>query len=222
MTRGSETDDDDRVLLIAWRQGDNLAGNRLLERHFGTVVRFLRAAYRLQRAELSELVQRTMLACVESKARIPDEVPFRVYLLGIARRLVADTLREGYRAEARARIVGPELSIASPSQIAAAREQERLLLRALQRLTSELQVVVLLFYWEQLTCGEIATICDLATGTVKSRLRRAKEQLLLEMRALTPDEALYRSTAHGLQRWALSLRAHLETYEAHAAEPKVP
>lgn len=203
-------DPDDRELLAAWRAGDDQAGNRLLERHFGTVVRFLRAGYALQKSELSELVQRTMVACVESKERIPEGVSFRAYLLGIARRQMANAHREVYRAEARARIVGPEASVVSPSNVAAAREEERLLLTGLRALERDLQVVILLFYWEQLTTAEIGVVCELPPGTVKSRLRRAREQLLEKMRTLTLDDALYQSTVHGLERWAISLRDKID------------
>lgn len=203
-------DQDDRRLLDDWRAGDDQAGNKLLERHFGTVVRFLRAGFGLTKTELSELVQRTMVACVESKERIPEGVSFRAYLLGIARRQMANAHREVYRAEARARIKGPEASVVSPSTVAAAREEERLLLTALRMLERDLQVVVLLFYWEQLSTIEIGAVCDLPTGTVKSRLRRAREQLLHQMRTLTPDDALYQSTVHGLERWAISLRDKID------------
>ncbi|MGH1346331.1 MAG: RNA polymerase sigma factor [Nannocystales bacterium] len=207
MTVDSTTD---RALLEAWRGGDEAAGNTLLERHFGTVLRFLRASANLGRPELTEMVQRTMVACVESRERIPDEVSFRAYLLGIARRQLSNAYREAHRAEARAKIIGPQASLISPSAVVAARQEEQLLLRALQRIPSELQVVILLFYWEQLTTPEIAAVCELPTGTVKSRLRRAREQLEREMRALTEDVTLYNSTVRDFEKWALSLRKRID------------
>lgn len=203
----SDEDDFDRALLQAWREGDENAGNKLLERHFGTLLRFLRAGHSFPRSEIAELVQRSMVACVESRERIPDGVSFRAYLLGIARRLVADTYRTEYRERAREVKPWPGPSIASPSQIVAAREEERLLLRSLESLPRELQIVIQLHYWEQMSTEEIASVCEIPSGTVKSRLRRARERLLEAMRTLATDTALFESTAHGLDRWAAALRA---------------
>lgn len=202
----SDEDADDRKLLEAWRKGDDASGNALLERHFGTLLRFLRAGHAFERAEVTELVQRCMVACVESRERVPDDVSFRAYLLGIARRLVADTYRAGHRARARDAKAWPEPSVRSPSQVVAARQEERLLLRGLQQLPRELQVVIQLHYWERMRVGEIARVCDIPDGTVKSRLRRAREQLEAAMRTLTADDALLHSTTHGLERWAAALR----------------
>jgi RNA polymerase sigma factor (sigma-70 family) len=203
----SEADELDRALLERWRSADDAAGNALLERHFGTLVRFLRAGHSFSRSEITELVQRCMVACVESRERIPQGVSFRAYLLGIARRLVADTYRADHRRRARDAKPWPQPSIASPSKIVAAREEERLLLRSLQQLPRDLQVVIQLHYWEQMNVEDIASVCEIPAGTVKSRLRRARERLLEEMRTLATDPALLKSTAHGLDRWASALRA---------------
>ena len=43
----------DRELLEAWRAGDETAGNALLERHFATLLRFLRAGHTFVRAPMS-------------------------------------------------------------------------------------------------------------------------------------------------------------------------
>jgi hypothetical protein len=60
----------DLALLEAWRGGDDVAGNRLVRRHFSTISRFFRNKVPDQRADL---MQRTFLACVESrKAPLSD------------------------------------------------------------------------------------------------------------------------------------------------------
>ena len=48
---------------------------------------------------------------------------------------------------------------------------------ALRRLPVDLQLVVELHYWEDHSTAEIAALLELAQGTVKSRLRRAREAL---------------------------------------------
>ena len=202
----TEEDALDRRLLEAWRAGDDAAGNSLLERHFSTLLRFLRAGHSFDRSTVTELVQRSMVACVESRERVPDDVTFRAYLLGIARRLVADTYRADFRQQARDAKAWVQPSVHSPSQVVAAREEERLLLRALRKLPRDLQVVIQLHYWEQMTTEEISAVCEIPAGTVKSRLRRAREQLSDAMQSMTTDNALFESTIHGLERWAAALR----------------
>lgn len=203
----TESDELDRSLLEGWRAGDEDSGNTLLERHFGTLLRFFRAGHSFSRSEITELVQRCLVACVESRERIPEGVSFRAYLLGIARRLVADTYRADHRRRTREAKPWPEPSIASPSQVVAAREEERLLLRSLQQLPRDLQVVIQLHYWEQMNVDDIAAVCEIPPGTVKSRLRRARERLLEVMRTLATDRAVFESTVHGLDRWASALKA---------------
>lgn len=63
---------------------------------------------------------------------------------------------------------------------------------ALDRLSEEARVVVLLFYYEELSYKEIASEINVPIGTVMSRLARAKQRLralLKEMDGDTADQA---------------------------------
>jgi len=203
------SDPDDAELLAAWRGGDLQRGNALLERHFSMLLRFLRAGQRFDAATEADLVQRVMMAAVESRATIPEGVRFRAWLLGVARRVLADALRQGYRAQARAAKAWPQSSMASPSTVVAAREEEQLLLGALRELPRDLQVVIGLHYWEELTVREMASVLDLPGGTVKSRLRRAREALAEGIATASAPQHLRHSTLHGLDRWASAVRARV-------------
>ena len=46
----------------------------------------------------------------------------------------------------------------------------------LRSIALELQIVLELHYWEQCSVAEIAAALELPEGTVKSRLRRGREQ----------------------------------------------
>jgi RNA polymerase sigma-70 factor (ECF subfamily) len=72
----------DRELLDAWREGDKDAARQLLDRHYGPLDRFFRNKVG---AEAADLVQRTMLVCVESRDRFRGEASFRTDLFAIAR-----------------------------------------------------------------------------------------------------------------------------------------
>ncbi len=65
----------------------------------------------------------------------------------------------------------------SPEQAAAGAELEALVGEALRRLDPEDRVLVTLTYQDGLSNSEVADAMDLPVGTVKTRLRRARERL---------------------------------------------
>jgi RNA polymerase sigma factor (sigma-70 family) len=73
---------DDFDLLDAWRGGDLQAGSQLFDRHFESIHRFLRNKVG---DDTDEVMQRTLLACVETRDRFRGASSFRTYLFGVAR-----------------------------------------------------------------------------------------------------------------------------------------
>lgn len=212
------SDPNDFELLTAWRAGDERAGNELVRRHFTTLYRFFRNKVD---DNIGDLMQRTFLACVESRDRVPDEVSFRAYLLGIARNKLLHHFRKRHREDRalRREELTPPDAPGSPSRAVAIKQEQRLLLRAMRALPLDLQIAIELFYWEELKISEIARVLEVPEGTVKSRLSRSKTLLrsLIMEAALTED--LRRSTVDNLEAWARSLRAVTEAEaEARAGE----
>ena len=82
----------DFELLDAWRAGDRDAGNELFLRHFESVCRFFRNKVR---DGVEDLIQRTFLACVESRERFRKEATFRTYLFTVARNELFAHFRRG-------------------------------------------------------------------------------------------------------------------------------
>jgi RNA polymerase sigma-70 factor (ECF subfamily) len=192
-----------RAALVAWRAGDAAAGDALLQAHFPSLARLFGARMPDRAADL---IQRTMLACIESQVRIPDAVPFRAYLLGIAHRILVGEYRSVDR-HSRLRELDEydALVRTSPSEAVARRQQQRVLLAALRELPLDLQLPIELHYWEELSMEEVAAVLDVPLGTAKSRLRRAKELLAQGMErsgGVTIDHGDLAGWAHEL-RWFL-------------------
>jgi RNA polymerase sigma-70 factor (ECF subfamily) len=195
---------DDRELLEAWQGGDKNAGEHLLERHFDSLFRFFRGRVD---GDVPELVQRTLTACVEKRDRFPDGVSVKAYLLGIARNELLMYLRKRERGRrALDRVAAAPVWAESPSHVVAAREEERLVLWALRRLPLEVQLLLELSYWEDLSIAEIASVLEVPHGTVKSRLHRARALLRAEIEAAPHPRDLVTTTLRELETWARDLR----------------
>jgi RNA polymerase sigma factor (sigma-70 family) len=194
----------DRELLAAWAAGDARAGETFVERHFDGLYRFF--ANHVDH-EIADLVQRTFVACIAKRDRFPEHVSVRAFLYGIAHKELLMTLRKLARErEAVRAVAGDQGRPTSPSTVVALREEERLLAIAVQRLPLELQILIELFYWEELSVADVALVLELPEGTVKSRLHRARMLLREAIAALAASPDLAESTLSDLEAWARSLR----------------
>lgn len=173
---------DDFELLDRWRAGDAAAGNQLFERHFDSLYRFLS---RKIDGDAADLVQRTLLGCVEARDRFRGEASFRTFLFAIARNELYGYWRQ------RKKRNDLDFSVSSledlgptPSRVVAKRREHVLLLEALKSIPLDLQIAVELHYWEGLRGPELARVLEIPEGTVRSRVRRAKEALREKMMEL--------------------------------------
>lgn len=197
--------DDDFALLERWRAGDAASGQALVRRHTSTLHRFF--ASKAPDA-VEDLVQATFLACVETRDRFREDAAFRTYALAIARKCLFKHYRKrvrGRRALALETVCADQVS-GSPSLAAAAREELRLLLAGLRRIPIDHQIAIELFYWEDLGVAEIAAILEVAPGTIKSRLARAREQLRAAILAGPAPMHVRQTTIDELDRWARELK----------------
>jgi RNA polymerase sigma-70 factor (ECF subfamily) len=193
----------DGALLDAWRKGDRIAGDVLVERHFPVLFRFFRSK---GIEDVDDLAQQTFLTCLEQTERT-FTVSFRAYLLGVARHLLFRRYRARERQDrALSRAVSAEQLVQSPSSALRARDELELLAAALRRIPIDLQIVVELYYWESMRVNEIAEVVEIPSGTVQSRLARARDVLRREIEQLPADAALRRTTLEGFERWARALR----------------
>ncbi len=88
-----------------------------------------------------------------------------------------------------------DASLADPAKEIVDREQVQALHLAMEKLPAELKTLVVLAYFLEIPLKEIAATLDLALGTVKTRLRRArlflrKQLLQQELQALSPEQGV--------------------------------
>lgn len=196
----------DLELLEAWRSGDRSAGSQLFERHFDSICRFF--ANKIQ-SDVDDLVQRTFQACVEGKERFRGQSSFRTYLFGVAHNVLRSHLRkrrrEGERFDFGLTSVF-DLGLSPTTLLAQAKEQQ-LTLQALRRIPLDHQIVLELYYWEDMTAAELAEVLEIPEGTVRGRIRRAKQLLEEQLSLLAENDVDLESTMSNLDSWAKSLRA---------------
>jgi len=195
----------DIELLDDWRDGDTRAGNELFNRHFDSVCRFF--ANKAPN-EVDDLIQRTFLACVEGRDRYRGDASFRGYLFGVARNILRRYYRDKRYHDARfdplvasVHDFGP-----GPSLLVADKREQELLLAALRRLPMDHQITLELYYWENMSGSELAQVLDIPEGTVRGRIRRAKQLLETQLSELAESPQQLESTVANLEGWARSLR----------------
>jgi RNA polymerase sigma factor (sigma-70 family) len=194
----------DLELLDAWAAGDQPAGDALVERHYASVRRFFDLKVP---ATAEDLTQRTFLECTKARERFRREGTFRAYLFGIARRQLFTFLRDHDRADELETFAAatPPDTVATATGLIAAREEQRLVLRAFQELSEEQQVAVQLFYWEEMSVVEIASVLELSVTAVTSRLARARAAMRDYVEHLELRPATRASLLGDLETWTRSV-----------------
>ena len=195
----------DAELLDAWGAGEESAADELVERHFDALYRFFEST---APTHAEDLVQETLIACVEARASFRRESAFSTFVMGIARNKVLMFWRtQSRRPDA---VPVAELSLealgASPSQWVLEHQEQRLLLAGLRRLPLDEQILLQLHFWDGLTGPQLAEILGVPEGTVRSRLRRTRQNLEAAVTEAGASGAVLRSTCDNLSRWAASLK----------------
>ncbi len=198
----------DAELLQRWRAGATHSGEQLFARYYDAVSRFFGNKVTRDRADL---VQATFSMCLEKVDGLKDAASFRSFLFGIARFELLHYYRRKSRREVEfdADTVSVHDVDPAPTRVIAKHQEQRLLLEALRHIPLELQIVLELSYWEKLTSHEMADLLDIPEGTVKSRVRRARQQLEEQLTGLAESASQLHTTTSGLEGWAEQLRAQI-------------
>lgn len=165
-------DEIDVQLIVAARDGDSLAMNRLFQRCYPRVYAIgLRYFGEDQRA--ADISQQACLQMQRKLGQLSDPGSFRTWLY----RIVMNCCHEEARSRSRRLNLmekfrrQPHAASAPAADRTLLRdEQRRQVLDALQRIPSEQREVIIMKEYEELTFREIAALLELSENTVKSRL----------------------------------------------------
>ena len=180
----------DQQLVQVACAGDRDAFGILAQRYHDMV---LRVAYRMVDHDdiVHDLAQETVLQAYLSLKQLRDPSRFRSWLYGITLNVCREFLRTqpAWIVSFESLMGGIHIADAMPSPETVV---ERIELRqrvqyALQMLTDDNRVVVILYYYEGFNTREIADMLDISTSAVKTRLYKARQQLKVYFEAVLPD-----------------------------------
>lgn len=164
----------DELLAIRCQLGEREAFDALIARWHEPVWRYLRRLTNSDDAA-GDLSQDTWMRVLRGIAKLRDPASLRPWLFGIARRVAMDRFRREYRQPVDAdaeleELAAPETGAELEADLAALESRlESLPLRERETLA--------LFYLRELSIDQIAALLAVPTGTVKSRLFRARQML---------------------------------------------
>lgn len=186
--------DPDLPLVDRWRGGDLRAFGELVRRHqrkvFGLLTRMLR-----DRDEAEDAVQETFLNLHRHGHRFRSESRFSTFVYRVAVNAALNRRRSQGRRRAHldeyanGQAIGVSLpsSPRGPEDAVGGGEVRDRVQHCLQALPETLRAPVVLYDIEGLSYGEIAQILQIAEGTVKSRIHRARHALRRELADLARE-----------------------------------
>jgi RNA polymerase sigma-70 factor (ECF subfamily) len=175
--------DFEKRLIARFQAGDAEALGTLFEMHIDRVFAFTRHMLG-NREDAEEVTSQTFLRAFQRAASYRGECPFRGWLFGIARNLCYDLVRQ------------PRLLTLEPDEAQstdAGRFADRmatsaLVQAALQGLSEEHRLVLLLCDVEEWDAREVAAILERSVPATKSLLYRARRALRDELTAAAEQE----------------------------------
>lgn len=168
----------DRQLVQAAQAGDPEAAAQLVDRHYAAIYAFLRRLARTD-ADAADLTQRTFSRVWRALPRFAGRSSLKSWLHGIARHVWLDWLRGNHHEASAPDAWWAGLSDPSPGpdESASRTDLAASLYAAVDDLPEDLRATVHLHYYQGLTLRETADAAEIATSTVKHRLRTAITRL---------------------------------------------
>ncbi|HPS77009.1 MAG TPA: sigma-70 family RNA polymerase sigma factor [Thermoanaerobaculaceae bacterium] len=159
--------DDTQSLVLHARAGDRGAFARLVELHWGRLVRFARSI--VGEAEAEDAVQEALLVAWRKLAGLTDLASFGGWVGRI-------TYRRCLRRAGRLRHLLP-LDVASPPAVLPVSDGEILIWQVLRRLAPRQRAVLHLTIVEEMSDSEIGALLGITPASVRSHRRRGRDRL---------------------------------------------
>jgi RNA polymerase sigma-70 factor (ECF subfamily) len=177
--------DDITRAAIAAGNGDRRAAATLIELTHADVHRFL--LHLCDAQDVDDLAQETYLRAMTALSRFAARSSARTWLLSIARRVAADHVRGIVRRPRTLPYAGPDLET-SASRFGGSRFEDGVLLRQLlDTLPAERRDAFVATQVLGLSYQEAAQVCDCPVGTIRSRVARARDELVAALADQDPD-----------------------------------
>ena len=175
---------DDLTLISRFKSGDESAFNGIVlayqDRIYGLCRRLLGNAH-----DAEDAAQDTFVKAFQNLNKFQPQASLYTWLYRIAVNTCLDYRRKPFFESLFRRTgEGEEFQYdqptgePSPERIAESRQMEQALWKSLAKLSQKLRMVIVLKELEGLSYEEIADVLDISLGTVKSRISRAREELL--------------------------------------------
>ena len=167
--------DVDPSLVEAARRGDPAARERLLDRVLPAIVQW---TTRLggPRVDPEDAAHDVGIVLLRRLSDVQDADRFGAWLFGITRRVLAQHRRKAwFRYWVPGLTLDNAVGLSDPGRDAEVSDVSRRVQRALEDLTPNHREVLVLFDLEERTEAEVADLLDLPIGTVRSRVRSARD-----------------------------------------------
>lgn len=191
-------EDQATALALAAARGERRAFAAFVAATQRDVWRFL--AHLTDPGQADDLAQETYLRAMTSIARFEGRSGGKVWLLSIARRVAVDQVRSAMARPRTAPGADPGLapSVRRRESVQHSAQIELSLVKILLGdLAPERREALVLTQFLGLSYAEAAAVCDCPVGTVRSRVARAREDLVAASRERPADRTTRGGTAHG-------------------------
>jgi len=176
MDLSSSTDIQLSLQIIQAQSGCDTAFNALYKRYLPTTIAYLKQVFNSENNE--DIAQQVWLKIYQQIKTLQNPYGFKAWLLQITRRTAFSYFEKEKRINQLSDFIDEVVedeqdNLPNPLDIADLESIHS----ALDQLSSPQREAVILFYWQELSCYEIAQITGSSIGTVKSRLFHARNIL---------------------------------------------
>ena len=181
----SDRDDEVTRLALAAKAGDRAAATAFIAATQSDVRRFL--AHLTDPGDLDDVSQETYLRAMKALAGYDARASARTWLLAIARRAAADQVRLAMRRPRQS--PAPDWTQAPHGRDVVTFVDEGVVMRRLLAdLTPPFRDAFVATQVLGLSYAEAAEICDCPVGTIRSRVARARDELIAALAAQPGDQ----------------------------------